>query len=63
MKKFIFLISIIIFISYIHSKLTEEKRQELLSKLAQKISLENINVLEDKFNSRIPNNLQYNYDP
>ena len=34
-----------------------------MSKFTQKISLENANVLEDKFNSRISNDLKYDYDP
>ena len=34
-----------------------------MSKLTQKISSENINILEDKFNSRISKDLKYDYDP
>ena len=54
MKRFFIYLFILITIGQVHSKLTDEKRQDLLNRLTRKISLENLeelNQLEPNYES------------
>ena len=65
MKRFFIYLFILITIGQVHSKLTDEKRQDLLNRLTRKISLENLeelNQLEPNYESSSLKN-GISYDP
>ena len=63
MRIFITLIFMILIISKVHSKLPDEIRKNLLAKLTKKMTLENINQLEDAFISNDLRDTSIDYDP
>ena len=65
MKRFIFYIFVFLSFTKIHSKLPEELRQKLISRLTKKISLnslDDLEQLENRFMSNDSKDLKFNYD-